>query len=173
MSQPVQIRSVAGDQGLVPALADVLVDCVKGGASVGFMHPLDKERAEAYWAGIVESESRGERLVFAAEDSGGLVVGTAQVLLAMPENQPHRGEIMKMLVKRSARRQGVADALMERAESDALAAGKTLLVLDTASADAERLYERRGWTRVGLIPEYALWPEGGFVSTTLYFKKLA
>ena len=173
MSQPVQIRSVAGDHRLVPALADVLVDCVEGGASVGFMHPLDKERAEAYWAGIVESESRGERLVFAAEDSGGLVVGTAQVLLAMPENQPHRGEIMKMLVKRSARRQGVADALMERAESDASAAGKTLLVLDTASADAERLYERRGWTRVGLIPEYALWPEGGFVATTLYFKRLA
>jgi GNAT superfamily N-acetyltransferase len=169
----IRVRSVDGDPKLVSALANVLVDCVEGGASVGFMQPLDHERAQAYWSGIVESEARGDRLVFVAEEPSGLVVGTVQVLLSMPENQPHRGEIMKMLVKRSARRKGVANALMQRAENEALAAGKTLLVLDTASAVAERLYERRGWTKVGSIPEYALWPDGGFVPTTLYFKKLA
>jgi len=95
-----------------------------------------------------------------------------QVILLAPENQPHRGEIAKMLVHRRARRGGVAEALMRAAEAAALEAGKTLLVLDTASADAERLYARMGWQRVGVIPDYALWPDGGFVDTTIFYKNL-
>src|SRR5207302_6384685 len=100
------------------------------------------------------------RLVVAAVAEGRLV-GTVQVNLALPPNQPHRGEIAKLLVHRSARRRGIAQLLMQRAEAEARAAGKTLLVLDAVTGgDAERLYTRLGWTRVGVIPDYALFPDG-------------
>jgi ribosomal protein S18 acetylase RimI-like enzyme len=169
----VRIRRAGTQDGDVEALAEVLLDVVEGGASVGFMLPLERERAEAFWAAILDSASRGERIVFLAEDmETDLVVGTAQVILTAPENQPHRGEVAKMLVLRRARRQGVGEALMRAAEAAALEAGKTLLVLDTASADAERLYDRLGWQRVGRIPNYALWPEGGFVDTIVFYKDL-
>jgi ribosomal protein S18 acetylase RimI-like enzyme len=165
-------RAVAGP-GVAAALAAVLIDCTEGGASIGFMLPLSTDRAEAYWAGALESASRGERIVLVAEDvDSGAVIGTVQVVLAAPENQPHRGEISKMLVHRGARRRGVGDALMRAAEAAALEAGKDLLVLDTASGDAERLYERLGWQRVGAIPGYALWPDGGLVDTTIFYKQL-
>ncbi len=155
------------------ALARVLVDCVDGGASVGFMHPFDVERATAFFADALEGASRGERIVLAAEDpETGTVVGTVQVILAAPENQPHRGEISKMLVHRGARRLGIGAALMRAAEEAARDAGKTLLVLDTASDVAERLYHRLGWQRVGVVPDYALWPDGGFVDTTIFYKSL-
>ena len=161
-------------EGDVRGLADVLVDCVEGGASVSFMLPLERERAEAFWVDMLESASRGERIVLVAQaDESGAVVGTVQVILTAPENQPHRGEIAKMLVPRHARRRGLGAALMQAAEAAALEAGKTLLVLDTASADAERLYHRLGWTRVGMIPGYALWPDGGLVDTTVFYKQLA
>ncbi|HEY7625480.1 MAG TPA: GNAT family N-acetyltransferase [Ilumatobacteraceae bacterium] len=172
-----QIRRVEpGDEtgdGIVSGLADVLVDCVEGGASVGFMLPLERERAETFWTKVVQSASRGERIVFIAEDDDGTVLGTVQVILTAPENQPHRGEISKMLVHRRARGRGVGEALMSAAEAAALDVGKTLLVLDTASDAAERLYERRGWNRVGVVPGYALWPEGGLVDTAIYYKWLA
>ncbi|MBV7339794.1 GNAT family N-acetyltransferase [Chloroflexi bacterium TSY] len=100
------------------------------------------------------------------------MVGTVQVILDQPENQPHRGDIAKMLVHRCARRRGIGAALLTAAEQSALSAGKTLLVLDTASADAERLYERQGWQRCGQIPNYALWPTGGPCPTTFFFKVL-
>jgi ribosomal protein S18 acetylase RimI-like enzyme len=112
--------------------------------------------------------------VLVAEEPGtGEIVGTVQVILTAPENQPHRGEISKMLVHRSARRRGVAEALMRGAEAAAREAGKTLLVLDTASDSAERLYERLGWQRVGAIPGYALLPAGGLVDTVVFYKNLA
>ena len=116
--------------------------------------------------------ARGERLVLVAEDPDGTIVGTVQVILAQPENQPHRGDLAKMLVHRRARRQGIGAALLVAAERAALEAGKTLLVLDTASEEAERLYARHGWRRCGQIPDYALWPGGGFCATTIYFKSL-
>ena len=167
------VRRVTLDEGLARALAEVLIDCVEGGASVGFMLPLELERAEAYWSGTLDSSSRGERIVVVAEDvDAGAVVGTVQVILTTPENQPHRGEIAKMLVHRRARRRGVGEALMREAEAAALEAGRTLLVLDTASADAERLYDRLGWQRVGVITDYALWPDGGLVDTIIYYKDL-
>jgi GNAT superfamily N-acetyltransferase len=109
-----------------------------------------------------------------AEDGAGAIVGTVQVLLVMPENQPHRGEIAKLLVHPRARRQGIGAALMAAADEAARAAGKTLLVLDTVTGgDAERLYPRLGWQRCGVIPDYALWPQGGLCSTTVFYKALA
>ena len=167
----VRIVTAAPGERVAAALADVLLDCVDGGASIGFMHPFERERAEAFWMGVLHSASSGERVVLIAEDDE-RVLGTVQVVLAAPENQPHRGEISKLLVRRDARRRGVGEALMRAAEAAALAAGKTLLVLDTGSDDAERLYERLGWQRVGVIPGYALWPRGGLVDTTIYYKWL-
>jgi GNAT superfamily N-acetyltransferase len=153
-------------------LALVLIDCVEGGASVSFMLPLSQEKAAAYWRGVAESATRGERVVLAAVDERGAIVGTAQVILNLPENQPHRGDLVKMLVHRRARRRGVGAALLAAAEECARAEGRSLLVLDTANADAERLYEREGWRRVGIVPGYALYPDGRLCATTFYFKPL-
>jgi GNAT superfamily N-acetyltransferase len=156
----------------IAGLCDVLIDCVEGGASVSFMLPMSRAKAEAFWHAAAASVARRERLVFVAEDDTGAIVGTAQVILAQPENQPHRGDFAKMLVHRRARRCGVGAALLAAAERAALHAGKTLLVLDTASDDAERLYARSGWQRVGVIPGYALMPEGAPCATTVFYKLL-
>ncbi len=156
----------------IQGLSDVLIDCVEGGASVSFMFPMSRAKAEAFWRGASASVARGERVVLAAEDAAGTIVGTAQVILAQPENQPHRGDLARMLVHRRARRQGIGAALLAAAERSALRAGKTLLVLDTASGDAERLYARQGWQRCGQIPDYALWPDGRPCATTIFFKFL-
>jgi GNAT superfamily N-acetyltransferase len=156
----------------IQGLSDVLIDCVEGGASVSFMLPMSRGKADAFWRTIGNSAARGERVVLAAEDDAGAIVGTVQVILAQPENQPHRGDLAKMLVHRRARRRGIGAALLAAAERTALSAGKTLLVLDTASGDAERLYVRQGWQRCGEIPNYALWPDGTPCATTIYFKFL-
>jgi GNAT superfamily N-acetyltransferase len=156
----------------IAGLGDVLIDCVEGGASVSFMLPMTRAKADAFWQGAAAAVARGERLVFAAEDAAGTILGTVQIILAQPENQPHRGDLAKMLVHRHARRRGLGAALLTAAEEGARRAGKTLLVLDTASDDAERLYERNGWQRCGEIPGYALWPDGRPCATTLFFKFL-
>jgi len=158
----------------VPALAQLLIACVDGGASVSFMHPLGQDRAEAFWRNVTDGAARGDRVLLVAEDHAGNLVGTVQVLLAMPENQPHRGEIAKLLVHPRARRQGIAALLMAAADEAARTAGKTLLVLDTVTGgDAERLYPRLGWQRCGVIPDYALWPRGGLCATTVFYKALS
>lgn len=174
MSTGFSIRRVEGSDGdVVAGLTEVLVDSVAGGASIGFMHPFGPDRAAAFWETVLAGTTRGERILLVAEDdTTGTVVGTVQVVLAAPENQPHRGEITKMLVHRDARRRGLGAALMEAAEAAAKEAGKTLLVLDTASPDAERLYDRLGWHRVGTIPDYALWPDGRPVDTLVFYKPL-
>lgn len=155
-------------------LADVLVDCVEGGASVGFLLPLPRETALAFWRNALASAGRGERLILVAEEvASRAVVGTVQVVLAMPENQPHRGDLAKMQVHRRARRLGLGAALVRAAEAAARDAGKTLLVLDTVTGSAaERLYERLGWKRCGVIPGFALWPRGGLCSTTFFYREL-
>jgi GNAT superfamily N-acetyltransferase len=153
-------------------LCDVLIDCVDGGASVSFMAPLTLDAALAFWRGVADSAARGERRLVVAEDEAGVIAGTVQVVLAQPENQPHRGDVAKMLVHRRLRQRGLGEALMRAAENEARAARKTLLVLDTASAEARRLYERCSWQRVGDIPDYALLPHGGLCATTYYFKRL-
>jgi GNAT superfamily N-acetyltransferase len=157
----------------VQDLSEVLIDCVEGGASVGFLLPMSRAKAEAFWRGVAASLARGERIVLAAEDGAGGIVGTVQVVLQVPENQPHRGDVAKMLVHRRARRQGVGAALLAAAEAAARGAGKTLLVLDTVTGgDAERLYARHGWRVGGQIPGYALWPDGRPCATTVFFKPL-
>lgn len=156
----------------VRQLAEVLVDCVEGGASVSFMAPLSLERATAFWQGVADDVARGARALLVAEDALG-IVGTVQLVLAQPENQPHRADVSKMLVHRRARRQGLGEALMRAAEQVARDSGKTLLVLDTASGDAERLYQRTGWQRCGTVPGFALWPQGGLCDTTFFWRQLA
>ena len=155
----------------IQGLSDVLIDCVEGGASVSFMLPMTRAKAEIFWRSAATAVARGERVVLSAEDETG-IVGTVQIILVQPENQPHRGDLAKMLVHRRARRRGIGEALLVAAERSALDAGKTLLVLDTASDDAERLYARQGWQRCGIIPNYALLPDGRPCATTYFFKSL-
>jgi ribosomal protein S18 acetylase RimI-like enzyme len=154
------------------ALAAVLADCVAGGASVSYMAPFSHEQARGAFEAFAAEVEQGRRLVLAAFANGDLV-GTVQVILALPPNQPHRAEIAKLLVHRSARRRGIAELLMEHAEGEARAEGKTLLVLDAVTdGDAARLYERMGWTKVGVIPGYALYPDGRPCDTTVFWKTL-
>lgn len=175
MSAAATVRLLSAEEAprRVPELSAVLIDCVEGGASVSFMAPLTRERADAFWHRVAEGVAAGDRLLVVAEDASGAIVGTVQVVFATPENQPHRGDVAKMLVRRSARRLGLGARLMRAAEEAALAAGRTLLVLDTVTGgDAERLYQRLGWTRVGMVPAYALWPDGGYCATTFFYKRL-
>lgn len=170
-SPPSPHRLLQLDDTQIAQLADVLIDCVEGGASVSFMLPLTRERALDFWRGVATGVAAGERALIVAEDDQG-ICGTVQLVLAQPENQPHRADLSKMLVHRRARCRGMGAALMQAAEAEALAGGKTLLVLDTASAEAERLYTRQGWQRVGAIPGYALLPGGGLCDTVLYWRRL-
>jgi GNAT superfamily N-acetyltransferase len=175
MSESVTIRRLDADEAgqCVEALAEVLIDCVQGGASVGFMWPLPRERALAFWRGVAAAVARGERVLLVAQDARGRVVGTVQMVVSLPDNQPHRADIAKMLVKREARRQGIAQQLMAAIDGEARAAGKSVLVLDTVTGgDAERLYERARWQRAGVVPKYALMPDGSFCSTTYFYKHL-
>ena len=175
MTDAVTIQALDGPAAWVAgaALADILIDCVERGASVSFMHPLARERAEDFWAGVAESVARGERILLVAALDGE-IVGTVQVVFAGPENQPHRADIAKMLVHGRARRQGIAERLMRAAEAAALAGGKTVLVLDAVTGgDAERLYARIGWTRVGVIPNYALFPDGRPCDTTYFYTAIS
>lgn len=174
MPEVIRVRRLRElDEGAIEGLGRILSDCVEGGASVGFLLPMPQWKARAYWRGLAPSVARGARLVLAAEDAGGTVCGTVQVLLEQPENQAHRADVAKMLVDRRARRRGLGAALLAAAEREAAAAGKTLLVLDTADAEAARLYARHGWQRCGTIPGYALWPDGRACATTVFFKQLA
>ena len=165
--------SAAEAETAIPALADILLDIVEGGASVGFMAPLSREKAEAFWRGIAQGVAAGVRALMIAEDPAtGEALGTAQVVWDLPENQPHRADVAKVLVKRRARGRGIAAALMRACDEAAREAGKSILVLDTASAQAERLYERAGWTRVGPVPDFALLPDGRFCDTVFHYKRL-
>jgi len=134
------------------------------------MAGFSQEDGEAFFTKCFDGLERGERIILAAFADSELV-GTVQVVTATPPNQPHRADVAKLLVKRSARGKGVARQLMERAEEVSIEAGKTLLVLDTVTGgDAESLYERMGWTKAGVIPNYALFPDGRFCDTTVFWK---
>jgi GNAT superfamily N-acetyltransferase len=165
-------RVLSVTEAQLEGLAELLIDCVQGGASVSFMHPLSHTKALAFWHRTSEAVARGERALLIAEQ-GDCVIGTVQLVLDQPENQPHRADLSKMLVRRRTRRQGVGAALLLKAEDAARECGKTLLVLDTASSDAARLYARMGWQRCGYVPDYALLPYGGFCGTTFYYRSLA
>jgi len=155
----------------IRGLAELLIDCVAGGASVSFMHPLSAEKAAAFWTRVAEEVAAGGRALFVAEDEQG-IVGTVQLVLDLPENQPHRADLSKMLVHRRARQRGLGAALMGAAEAFARDAGRSLLVLDTASPEAERLYARLGWQLCGVIPRYALLPTGEPCATKYFYRDL-
>jgi GNAT superfamily N-acetyltransferase len=148
-----RLRAV-GEQE-IDGLTDVLVDCVDGGASISFMRPLSREKALAFWRGVADAVARGERALLVADDVTG-IVGTVQLVL------DHR----------RARRRGVGAALLRAAEDAARECGRSLLVLDTASGDAERLYARQGWVRVGVVPDFALLPDGALCDTTFFYRRL-
>jgi ribosomal protein S18 acetylase RimI-like enzyme len=172
--EPIEIRRLGANEvrARLDGLAAVLADCVAGGASVSYLEPFTHEDARTEFTTWAAEVAEGRRLLLAAFASGELV-GTVQVVHAWPPNQPHRADIAKLLVHRSARRRGIAERLMECAEVEARGAGKTLLVLDTVTGDeAERLYVRLGWTRVGVIPGYALYPDGRPCDTTVFWKAL-
>ena len=156
----------------VQGLCDVLLDCVEGGASVGFVFPFTRDRAVEFWTRVAQGVAAGKRALLVAWDELG-ICGTVQLTLDLPENQPHRADLVKMLVHRRARRRGLGSNLMQAAESMARECGKTLLVLDAVTdGDAARLYERLDWVRVGDIPNYALMPNGSPCSTTCYYRSL-
>ncbi len=169
---PTVRRLLAMSDGEAHALAELLIDCVDGGASVSFMHPLSMARALEFWRGIGEGVARGARALLVAEDAG-RIVGTVHLVLDLPENQPHRADVSKMLVHRRARRRGVGAALIRAAEALGRQCGRSLLVLDTVTgSDAERLYVKMGWRRCGEIPGYALLPRGGLCATTYCYRAL-
>jgi len=175
MNETITVRRVGKHEAMavVDALADVLIDCVEGGASVSFMLPISRSTAVAFWRGVAEGVARDERILLVAENENGRIVGTVQLITALPENQPHRADVAKMLVCRDARRQGVAQRLMAAVDEAAREASKSVLVLDTVTGgDAERLYERSGWQRVGTVPNYALMPDGAFCGTTFFHKQV-
>jgi GNAT superfamily N-acetyltransferase len=171
LSADILVLDAAAAKAAIGELADVLADCVEGGASVSFMLPYSRGDAEKYFETVIASVARGETVLVATKLDG-RIVGTVQLGLDMPPNQPHRGDIKKLLVHRAARKHGLGAALMARAEHEAKTRGRTLLVLDTAGSEAERLYVRTGWQRVGVVPDYAMWPGGGFCDTTFFWKKL-
>jgi GNAT superfamily N-acetyltransferase len=173
LDQPYSIRRLAPAeaQAAAPALADVMLDCVRGGASIGFMADLTQADALDFWRR--QTAAADGRAILVAEDGEG-IFGVVEVIPAPQPNQPHRADVAKMLVHRRGRRAGAGEALMRAAEQAAREMGKTLLVLDTVEDSAgDRLYARVGWTRMGVIPNYALMPDGAPCGAAFFYKALA
>lgn len=175
MNTSLQIKTLSREAILLhlDALAAILENCVNGGASVSFMLPFSLDKARAFWRGIAESAGRNERLVLACVDPQDGVIGTVQLITDQPENQPHRGDVAKLLVHEKARRKGAAMALMEALEVEARARDISVLVLDTSTGSgAETFYQSAGWQKVGEIPRYALMPDGTMTATSVFYKFL-
>ena len=168
----IQIKALTSSPETCAQLCEILIEVVANGGSVSFMHPLEPERAQAFWSGALAAADRGERVVLGAFD-GELLVGSVTLLLDCPPNQPHRGEIAKMMTRLRYRNRGIASRLLRQAEALAIERGRSLLVLDTAAEEgASGLYEKLGYTYAGTIPDYALKPHGGLTGTMLYWKRL-
>lgn len=175
MTTSLTLHTLSRDDVLahIDALADILENCVNGGASVSFMLPFTHEKACAFWLGVAESVGRRERTVLACVDEQGELIGTVQLITDQPENQPHRADVAKLLVHEKARRKGAAMALMEALEAEARKHGVSVLVLDTSTGSgAETFYQRAGWQKVGEIPRYALMPDGAMTATSVFYKFL-
>jgi GNAT superfamily N-acetyltransferase len=174
VSAGVEIVSLAapiGDTAL-DELADVLTDCVAGGASVNFMASFSLSEARRFFDKVEGSVASGDTILLAATLDG-RIVGTVQLGLDTPPNQPHRADVKKMLVHRSARGRGIGAALMAAVEAEASQRGRWLVVLDTVPGDnGYRLYVRSGWTQSGIIPDYALFPDGRLCDTAVFWKRL-
>jgi ribosomal protein S18 acetylase RimI-like enzyme len=168
----IAVTSLSASPETIAMLSEILIETVANGGSVSFMHPLAMDTASGFWRGALAAADRGERVVLGAW-SGGVLAGTVTLLLDCPPNQPHRAEIAKLMTRLSHRGRGVAMALMRAAEALAVARGRRLLVLDTATdGGASRLYERLGFTLTGEIPDYALKPHGGLTGTLIYWKRI-
>ncbi|WP_135228147.1 GNAT family N-acetyltransferase [Deinococcus fonticola] len=172
MSTP-EIRPLTNTPQTRAHLAEVLIATVAAGGSVGFMHPVSPAQAQAFWQAAFNEADAGNRVIFGAWE-GQRLLGTVTLLTALPPNQPHRAEIAKMMTHPQARQRGIATRLIQAAEAEAAARGKTLLVLDTASDEgAGPFYEKMGYSLSGEIPEFALKPHGGLTGTLLYWKRLS
>jgi ribosomal protein S18 acetylase RimI-like enzyme len=168
----IEIKPLAPSPAIRAALSELLIEAVANGGSVSFMDPLPVETADKFWESALAAAARGDRIVLGAFD-GNLLIGTVTVVLDLAQNQPHRAEIVKMITRISHRGRGVATALLREAETMALAQGRTLLVLDTATdGGAAPLYESMGFSLAGEIPDYALKPQGGLTGTKFYWKQL-
>ena len=168
----VEIKALDAAPKTIEILCDILIEAVANGGSVSFMHPLERQAARAFWDSSLAAAARGERIVLGAWD-GAVLAGTVTLVLNLPPNQPHRAEISKLMTRMSHRDGGIASALMREAESRAVGLGRTLLVLDTAADDgASGFYERLGYVRAGIIPDYALKPHGGLTATIVYWKRI-
>ncbi|MGV0909289.1 N-acetyltransferase family protein [Martelella sp. FOR1707] len=168
------IRFLSAEEAVaaIPALCDLLRDSIEDNASMGFMAPYDPEQARAFWQGVADGVADGFTVLAVAAD-GDDIVGTVQAGFARKTNQPHRGDVMKLIVRRDMRGRGIARQLMERLEAECLQRDRWLMVLDTATGSAaEAIYPRLGWQRVGVVPEYALYPDGDYCGTTFFYKRL-
>jgi ribosomal protein S18 acetylase RimI-like enzyme len=166
------IAPLSDTPDVIDSLSDILIEVVAGGGSVSFMHPLSRANARAFWQDSLAAAANGKRIVLGAWE-GKRLTGTLTLLLDCPPNQPHRAELAKMMTRPDYRGCGIASALAREAEQMAIAHGKTLLVLDTASdGGASGLYEGLGFIYAGEIPDYALKPHGGLTGTRLYWKRL-
>ncbi|AGB78168.1 acetyltransferase [Enterobacteriaceae bacterium strain FGI 57] len=175
MSPSVILRTLSRDDILLHLndLSDILINCVEGGASVSFMLPFSRDKALAFWQRTAASVAANERIILAAVNAQQRIVGTAQLIIDQPENQPHRADVAKLLINEDARRFGIASQLMSHLETVARDAGKNVLVLDTATGSgAETFYQRAGWEKVGEIPRYALMPAGELTATSVFYKFL-
>ncbi len=167
--EPLPLPASAAD---LTELAALLRDVVEGGASIGFMLPLCQDEVITFWSGVITAAAANQRLIFVARDEG-RIVGSAQLTFASMPNGRHRAELQKLLVRRSHRRRGLGAALIPAVEAAALAHGRTLIVLDSgATGNALGLYDRAGYTRVGVIPRFAANPDGPLIDTVLYYKEL-
>jgi ribosomal protein S18 acetylase RimI-like enzyme len=162
-----------GVEALRPRLCEILIDSVRHGGGVGFLDPLSPADADAYWHKVQRAVTDERCILLVATTSDGDVVGTVQLDVDTFPNQPHRATVCKLLVHTTARRRGVGEALMAELERVALDAGRWMLTLDTATEAAVRLYERMGWTLAGVLPLYAMNPDGSLTDTALYWKQLA
>ncbi|MGO4706045.1 N-acetyltransferase family protein [Microvirga sp. 2MCAF38] len=153
-------------------LAETLADCVAGGASVSFMWPFTVEDAHRWWGNVIDKVGAGDTVLFGAYVDG-VLSGTVQLGLDCPPNQRHRGDVKKLLVHRRARGRGVAGQLMLTLEQEAKNRNLSLITLDTVTGSyAERLYGELGWTKAGIIPNFAMWPDGRLCDATVFWKAL-
>jgi ribosomal protein S18 acetylase RimI-like enzyme len=165
-----RLKTPASDTDIL-GLAELLIDAVDSGAAVTFLAPLNKERAEEWWRKTIDAADPRSIFLVARDAEG--IVGTVQLQAAQAVNQPHRGEIAKLIVHRRGRRTGLGKQLMMSIEEAARQAEFTLLTLDTKAGDAaDKLYRKLGWTVVGSIPGYAFNSDGTTHTAVIFYKHL-
>jgi GNAT superfamily N-acetyltransferase len=166
----VEVLTAGRHEAVLPGLAELLVDSVDGGASVGFLAGLTAERALAWWRAFLADASAP---TWIASDGAGLA-GVVRLQPAAQESAPHRAEVRMLLVHRRARGRGVARALLAALEREAVAAGRWLLVLDTETGSAaETVYRRLGWQPAGVVPDHTLGVDGVPGGSTFFWKRLS